>query len=157
MMILPAFFLSITALLAAADPAKPLGKALGKPFTLRKAVSVETVLEKPDRFVGKTVQVKGQVTEVCMMMGCWMSLKDPDTNRMIRVKVNDGEIVFPKESVGKQAIAEGKLAKLELSREQAVARAKHEAEEQGRAFDPTKVTGPLVVYQIQGTGARLLE
>ena len=33
------------------------------------------------------------------------------------------------------------------------AAAKHEAEEQGRPFDPEQVEGPQVVYQIQGTGA----
>jgi hypothetical protein len=76
---------------------------------------------------------------------------------LIRIKVNDGDIVFPKDSVGKLAIAEGKLTKLELSREQAAAKARHEAEEQGRKFNPSSVKSGVVIYQIEGAGAVLLD
>jgi len=72
-------------------------------------------------------------------MGCWMTIVDPVGERTIRVKVNDGEIVFPKSAVGKLAIVEGKLIRLELTREQATAQARHEAEEQGRKFDPKSI------------------
>jgi len=97
------------------------------------------------------------VTEVCTMAGCWMALVDPETSQMIRVKVNDGDIVFPKEAVGKLAIAEGKLVKMVLTKEQTIARMKHEADETGRKFDPSKVTSGTTIFQIAGTGARLLE
>ncbi len=129
---------------------------LGKPLTLKEPVSVAAVMEKPDAWVGKTVQVKGKVTEVCQMMGCWMNLVDAASGKSIRIKVNDGELVFPKDSPGRMAIAEGKLSKQELTREQAIAQAKHEAEEGGRKFDPKTVKGPVVTYQIQGTGAVIL-
>src|SRR4051794_11397550 len=104
---------------------------LGKPLTLKDSISVEKLLSAPDTYVGKTVQVKGKVTEVCEMMGCWMNLTDGSA-KMIRIKVNDGDIVFPKDAPGKMAVAEGKLSKQELSKEQVIASAKHEAEEQGR-------------------------
>jgi hypothetical protein len=42
---------------------------------------------------------------------------------------------------------------MELTKEQAIERAKHEAEEKGTKFDPASITGPLTVFQIQGTGA----
>jgi hypothetical protein len=129
---------------------------LGKPLTLKDAVSVAAVMEKPDALVGKTVQVKGKVAEVCQMMGCWMNLTDASTGKAIRIKVNDGDIVFPKDAPGKMAIAEGTLAKIEMTREEAVAQAKHEAEESGRKFDPKSVKGPFTTYQIQGTGAVIL-
>ena len=126
---------------------------LGKPLTLAQPVPIGAILAEPAEFVGKTVQVKGKVTEVCQMAGCWMALVDPASNALIRVKVSDGDIVFPKESIGKMATAEGKLMKFELTREQAVARARHEAEEQGRKFDPKSVKGGTTVYQVQGVGA----
>src|SRR5215472_15921172 len=94
------------ALLSAAD------LKLGKPLTVKEAMPLATLLAKPADYVGKTVQVKGKIVEV-----------------------NDGEIEFPKESSGKSAIAEGTLAKLELSKEEAVERARHEAEEKHRKFD----------------------
>lgn len=131
-------------------------KDLGKPLTLKEALPVAKVLAAPDDFVGKTVQVKGKVTEVCTMAGCWMNLVDSESQKMLRIKVNDGEIVFPKESIGKLALAEGTLRKIVLTKEQAIARAKHEAEETGRKFDPAKVTA-MTIYQIQGSGARILE
>jgi hypothetical protein len=124
---------------------------LGDPLTLREPSPVKQVLADADKLVGETVQVRGKVTEVCQMMGCWMALVDSGFS--IRIKVNDGDIVFPKESVGKLATAEGKLEKLTLTREQAVARAKHEAEEQGRKFDPSAIKSGAVIYQIKGSGA----
>jgi hypothetical protein len=73
------------------------------------------------------------------------------------VKVQDGDIVFPKSAVGRTAIAEGTLNRLQLSKEQAIARAKHEAEERGTKFDPASVKSGATIYQIQGTGAVILD
>jgi hypothetical protein len=130
---------------------------LGKPLELKESVSVADVTGKAAVYLDKTVQVKGKVTDVCQMMGCWMALADPGTNQTIRIQVKDGEIVFPKDSVGKTAIAEGKLVKISKTKDEALEQAKHEAEEQGRKFDPKSVKGPTVTYQIQGTGAVLLD
>ncbi len=130
---------------------------LGKPLTLKEPMNVGSVVSTPEPLVGKVVQVKGKVTEVCEMAGCWMALVDPETSQMLRVKVNDGEIVFPKEAIGKLAIAEGTLKKLVLTKEQTIARLKHEADEQGRKFDASKVTSGMTIFQISGTGARLLD
>lgn len=138
-------------LLAAADV------KLGKALTVKDPVSVEKIYAEPGKFLGKTVAVKGKITEVCQMMGCWMNLVDSASGKMIRIKVNDGEIEFPKNGAGKIAIAEGTLMKIELSKERAIAEARHEADEMGRKFDPKAVTGPVTRYQIRGTGAVVLD
>jgi NMD protein affecting ribosome stability and mRNA decay len=130
---------------------------LGQPVTIAKPMAVSEALRTAAAQEGKSVQVKGKVTEVCQMMGCWMNLVDPATGESIRIKVNDGEIVFPKDAPGRMAVAEGKLKKIVLTREQAVAAAAHEAEEQGRKFDPATITSGKTLYQIQGTGAVLLD
>jgi hypothetical protein len=129
---------------------------LGKPLTLKQPTPIAALASQPEKYVGKTVQAKGKITEVCQAMGCWMSLTD-DAGKLVRIKVTDGEIVFPKDAAGKTAIAEGKFAKIELTKEQAIAQKKHEAEENGKKFDAASVTGPAVVYQIQGTGASILD
>lgn len=129
------------------------GTPLGKPLTLKQQTAIADLAAKPADFAGKTVQVKGSVTEVCEKMGCWMKLVDPATKASVRIKVKDGEIVFPKGSVGKTAVAEGKFTRLEMTKEQAIAQARHEAEENKKKFDPASITGPVVTYQIQGTGA----
>ena len=53
-------------------------------------------------------------------------------------------------------LAEGKFTKIELTREQAVALAREEAEDRGKKFDPTRVKGGMTLLQIQGTGAVIL-
>jgi NACalpha-BTF3-like transcription factor len=128
---------------------------LGKALSAQQPLSVAKLMESPDAWAGKTVQVKGKVSEVCAKMGCWMQLVEG--GKAVRIKVNDGDIVFPKSAVGKTAVAEGTLRKLELTKEQAVARARHEAEERGTPFDPDSVTSGATIYQIQGTGAVILD
>jgi NACalpha-BTF3-like transcription factor len=114
-------------------------------------------MSDPARHAGKTVQVKGKITETCERMGCWMNLADESSGQRVRIKVNDGEIVFPKTAVGKVAVARGKLVKLELTHDQAVAAARHEAEEQNRKFDPNSVKSGATMYQIQGEGAVIFD
>lgn len=144
--------LIVTILLAAAVLSAAAVK-LGAPLTLNSQVAITELSSKPADYVGKTVQVKSKVTEVCEKMGCWMMLVDPATQAKVRIKVKDGEIVFPKDSIGKMAVAEGKFVKIEMTKEQAIAQAKHEAEENNKPFDPASITGPKTIYQIAGTGA----
>lgn len=143
----------ITLCLALLLPLSAIGKVLGAKPSLKSSTPIADLLASPDRYVGKVVQVSGRITEVCQMAGCWVIIVDDATSKSVRIKVNDGEIVFPKESSGKQATAEGVFTKIEMTKAQAIARAKHEAEELGRQFDPTKVPESSVVYQIKGTGA----
>jgi len=111
----------------------------GKPLKLKQPVAIATLLEKPGQYVGKTVQVKGKITEVCQMMGCWMMISD-DAGKAVKIKVKDGEIVFPKDSAGKTAVAEGKFAKVSA----AAAKEGHE-------------DAPQPAYQIEGSGAVILD
>jgi len=68
----------------------------------------------------------------------------------------DGEVEFPKDSSGKMAIGGGRLNKLELTREQAIARAREEAADKKHKFRPASVKGPVTIYRIQGSGAVIL-
>ena len=148
--------MSLPALAAASILLLNAETRLGQPMTIRQPLSVDQVVTSADSAVGKTIQVKGRVTEVCQMAGCWMQLAGTGSNA-VRIKVNDDDIVFPQSAVGKTAIAEGKLQKIELTREQAVARAKHEADERGIKFSPASVKAGVTFYQIEGTGALVLE
>ena len=75
----------------------------GKGLTLKESTPLATFL------------VRGKVTEVCQMMGCWM-------------QIQDGEILFPKDGA-----------------------------ERGQKFDGSKIKSGMTIYQIQGTGAVLLD
>jgi hypothetical protein len=89
-------------------------------------------------------------------MGCWVMLTD-EKGAMIRIQMAEGKVAFPKDAAGRSVLAEGKLARYKLSTEDAIAAAKHAAEDSGRPFHPESVKGPTVIYQIEGTGAVLLD
>jgi hypothetical protein len=89
------------------------------------------------------------------MRGCWIYLAGDRDFEKIRIKVTDGEIVFPMEARGKTAVVEGVVERLELTREQVLAQRKHHAEEKGVAFDPATVTSGETTLRIRGLGAEI--
>jgi hypothetical protein len=128
---------------------------IGKPLTQKEPLPIATLLAHPADYTDKTVQVKGKITDVCQMMGCWMALTNEEGHR-IRISGDEKEIVFPKDSTGKMAIAEGKFVKLDLTRDQAAARAREEAETTGKKFDPASIKGAVTLYEIRSTSAVIL-
>lgn len=127
----------------------------GKEISLKEQTSISKILAQPEEYVGKTVLVEGKILEVCVMAGCWMDLKSDAENQKIKIKVKDGDIVFPVEAKGKDALVEGTVYKIELTKEEAVDYYEHVAEEQGTEFDDATVTGPITIYQIKGIGAEI--
>ena len=133
-------------------PAAAEEKTYGKGVGTAQEVKMSELVAHPDKYVGKKVRVEGTIDDVCPMKGCWMDLASGADK--VRIKVNDGEMVFPVEAKGSQASAEGIFTKVEMTKDQAVAHAKHLAEEKGQGFDAaTAKEVPTVVYQIKGTGA----
>lgn len=117
------------------------------------ATPISEILSQPETYVGRTVRIEGEVTAVCPAMGCWMEVRDPETRRSMRVKVDDGQIVFPKTAKGRRAAAQGKVEKVSLTREQYVAYLEHEAEELRTKADTSGVKTGAILYRIRGTGA----
>jgi uncharacterized protein DUF4920 len=133
---------------------------VGKGVQVAETTSMAKILADPDAYVGKTVRIEGRVLDVCPMKGCWMELEESgqDGNGRLRVKVEDGVLVFPVTAKGKLAVAEGKVEAIPMTREQYVGWLAHLAEERGEAFDAAKVgEGPFRILQLQGTGARIGE
>ena len=135
---------------AAAESGKTFGKGVGD----GEIIKVSELVANAEKYVGQTVRVEGVVIDVCAKRGCWMEIAGDGKSGKIRIKVDDGVIVFPKDAKGKQAIAEGVFTKIEMTNDEAQAHAKHEAEERGQAPQAAKAPAPpTVVYQIAGTGA----
>ncbi|MFO7445335.1 MAG: DUF4920 domain-containing protein [Ignavibacteriaceae bacterium] len=130
---------------------------LGKEITLEQYTEISSILEVPDSFAGKKVLIQGEILEVCKMAGCWMEISSGKENEKIKVKVKDGEIVFPVESIGKTAVVEGEVYKMEMDKERAIAYYEHIAEENDKEFDPSTVTGPVTLYQVKGEGVVILD
>ena len=134
---------------------------LGNELTLSEKTKISDILADPESYLDQVVLVEGEVLEVCPKMGCWMELKSDSQNEdaesvdKIKVKVKDGDIIFPMEAIGQNALVEGKVYKIELTQEEAVGYYEHIAEETGKDFDPSSVTGPATLYQIKGLGAEI--
>ncbi|MCW8810869.1 MAG: DUF4920 domain-containing protein [Ignavibacteriaceae bacterium] len=128
---------------------------LGTEISLTEITKISDILAQPDSFLDKNVLVEGEVLDVCPMMGCWMELKSNAGDEKLKVKVKDGEIVFPIDAIGSTAIVEGKVYKIELTQEKAIEHFQHVAEEKGEDFDPSTITGPMTIYQIKGLGAEI--
>jgi hypothetical protein len=128
------------------------GTVYGAGVTGTEITKVSELLEHPDKYVGKTVRVEGLVTNVCAKRGCWLALASDREFETIRFKVTDGEIVFPMSAKGKRGTMEGEFVAIALSKERAIARARRFAEEQGKPFDESSVTGPQKMYMIKGAG-----
>lgn len=149
--------LSLSLILLALSPLLGEGaKSYGTGVTLAETTSVARILADPDAYVGKKVRIEGEVAEVCPMKGCWMELSETRSGSSLRVKVDDGVIVFPVTAKGKLAVAEGILEATPMTRDQYVAWQAHLAEERGQKFDAATVgSGPFRVLQLRGTGARI--
>lgn len=124
----------------------------GEPLRISDLTPIAEVLDRPEEFVGKKIAVRGRVAEVCPNMGCWVDLEEG--GRKLRIKVDDGVIVFPKTLAGKTATAEGMVERIEMSREDYEAYLRHEAEERGSEFDPAQIgDAPYWILRVRGTGA----
>jgi hypothetical protein len=129
--------LLVAALVALALPVAAEDTKFGAGVTLKEATPIASILAKPEDFVGKTIRVDGVATAVCTHMGCWMAVadeKDADKKDAptVRLKVDDGVIVFPVTAKGKKVSAEGtfELATTEEAKEAAGEHAKHDPKAQ---------------------------
>jgi hypothetical protein len=137
----------------ASGPPTLAGTSYGEAITLETLTPVSAILDDPDAWVGQRVLVQGMVVAVCDVKGCWMDVAADRESEKIRIKVDDGVIVFPLSARGQTALVEGIVEKVELTYAQALEQARHEAEEHGEAFDSSSVTGPQTLFQIRGLGA----
>ena len=113
-----------------------------------KLVEVADILAKPQSYLQQQVTVKGTVEAVCQKKGCWMQFAADTNQPTFRIKVKDGDMVFPVSAKGKTAYASGTLDPIEMDLESTREYLAHKAEEQGEDFDPQSVTEAITLYQL---------
>ena len=119
---------------------------------------VDELLLSANESLGQRLLVNGIITEVCPMRGCWLQVKDYNSDSSIRIKVTDGEIVFPLSAKGKNIIAEGIFTKLELSEKQAKNWKHHLALEKGIELDTSSIilsASDFYEYRLNSTSAKI--
>jgi hypothetical protein len=149
--------LAVAVLIAVAAPAGA-ADTYGKRVALAETTPIAAIVADPDAWLGKTVRVEGRVADVCPMKGCWMELAEEGGGHVVRIKVDDGVIVFPSAAAGRPAVAEGVVKAIEMTREAYLGWLAHLAEERGETFDAEAAeigVGPFRIIQIQATGAEI--
>ena len=124
----------------------------GETIELSESINISQILENPSAHLDNMIRVEGTIIGVCGHMGCWMEIAGDKPYTKIRVKVNDGDMVFPLTAKGQHAIIEGELVAIDLSKAQATTMKKAECEEMGEHFDPASVTEGTTIYQIKPRG-----
>lgn len=137
--------------IAAAGDAKPYGK----PLSVKEESSISAILETPDAFVGKTVRVKGLVTDVCASRGCWIKISGEKKGQAIVFKVEDGVITFPMSAKGGAVVAEGVVSKRVVSEAQQKEACEKEAKAHNKPVDYSSVKGPKTIVRLEGLGAEI--
>ncbi len=113
-------------------------------------ISYSDLLSGLNESNGKTVAVKGTVSEVCQAMGCWMTM---DANGTVtRVKTGH-EFLLPKDIAGREAMVTGKFVVTEISEDDA----KHYNDESPNPKKSEDIVGPQKAYEIEATGIVILD
>ena len=79
-----------------------------------KQVELARVLESPDEYSGRTIEIRGEVVEVCQRRGCWIRMAPTGSNDKQGVIVKftcpiEGERLIPMTALGQPVRVEGTL------------------------------------------------
>jgi len=131
----------------------------GDDFNYDSIQSMPSLINNANQFLDKQIVTEGKIVDVCPMKGCWIEIKDSDSDQIIRVKVQDDVIIFPQDSKEKKVIVNGVFTKIEFTEDQAIKWKIHLAEEKGLKLEESDVTldsSDLIEYRIKGLGAKII-
>lgn len=129
-------------------------KNYGEKISSIEKTNISEIIDKPENFIGQKVLVEGTVVNVCAKRGCWIELASEKEFETIRVKVQDGVIVFPMEAKGKKALVEGEVYSFEYEAEaECSGSCTHGKEDEENCEHANKEV--KTIYQIRGIGAEI--
>jgi len=132
-------------------------KTYGTGAEMDKLIAISTLLDTPEKFLNKDVTVEGAIVSVCKSRGCWMKLASDQKFQTLRIKVKDGDMVFPLTAKGKIAYATGQLDAIKLDKEKAIEYLSHLAEEANEEFDKSSITTGITIYQLVPQGVTIAD
>ena len=135
----------------------PIG-IYGNFSSAKKIQNIVDLISNKNLFINKEVKVRGLVNEVCPMRGCWLEVVDENGIDKLRIKVTDGDIVFPLSAKGRNIEAEGQFSILTLNKQQAKNWKKHLAAEKGIEIDTSEIIlsqNDYFEYRLNTTGTKI--
>ena len=130
----------------------------GQKITLSKKLKINTLILDEEKYLNKDVFITGKIIEVCPMRGCWIKINDKSSDYNLRIKVTDGDIVFPLSSKGRKVVAEGQFSVMTLNKNQAKNWKKHLAAEKGVDIDTASIVltdSDYFEYRLNTNGAEI--
>jgi hypothetical protein len=116
-----------------------------------KSAKIESVFAEPDKFAGKTVEVKGVIVRSCKKEGCWMEMADKEGGKSVRVTFGDHAFFIPLNSAGMKVRAQGTFKTNVLSKE----KVDHLINDDGAKFDNRNPDGTVTEISFDATGVVL--
>lgn len=138
--------LILALLVAAAGTAVAEDKVYGEGVGEGDLTSISAIMTDADAFQGETVRIAGTAVAVCAHRGCWIDIASDEEGQTLRVKVTDGEIVFPQSIVGEHVVAEGVFTANRVTADNK--KCDHAAEDENEVGHSCTTH-----YQLTGTGA----
>lgn len=90
-----------------AQQALSSGQVILQGVSLEQSTPIAEILAHPDDYAGKNVRIEGIIVEICATRGCYVTLQDPQGNKL-NLKVVDGELDFRDlVQTGQYAVGEG--------------------------------------------------
>lgn len=132
-------------------------QTFGTGANMDTTVSISQILSSPANYLSAPVTVEGTIIKVCQKRGCWAELASDKKYQSLRMKVRDGDMVFPLTAIGKTAYATGMLSAKELDVEQTKRYLAYQAQEANQSFDEASVTAGMTVYQLTPHGVTIKE
>lgn len=120
-------------------------------------VKISTLLADPESYIDKDVTVFGTIVSVCRHRGCWMELASDARFEKLRIKVRDGEMVFPLQAKGRQALATGRLKEIQLNLEETKQYKVNLAKRRGETLDTESITTSMSLYQLSPRGVKVFD
>ena len=140
--------MTLVLVIALAGTAVAKDKVYGKGVSKGDISKISAIMADTDGFQGKTVRIEGTAVAVCSHRGCWVEIASDTEGETLRLKVTDGEIVFPKKVVGEHIVAEGMFTANHVTKD-------HKACSHKGGHDEGKEEAGscTTYYQVTGTGA----
>ena len=108
--------IGIVLMLCSCQGVAPMMTSFGTPVVGESLQRVELarVLEDPQQFTGRPIEIRGEVVEVCQRRGCWLRMAPTGSGETDGVFVKftcpiEGERLIPMAALGQPILVEGTL------------------------------------------------